>query len=65
MQDSFLLVCQQLAYALHATMGDMLGDAYHQLAQQKLVHITTISSDADDPEAHQLSVRLLSSPFGR
>ncbi|KAK9839175.1 hypothetical protein WJX74_010967 [Apatococcus lobatus] len=54
-QDSFLLICQQLAYALHAKMGDMLGDVYHQLAQQKLVHLTTAGSEADDPEAHQLS----------
>ena len=59
MQDSFLHICRQLAYALHKKMGKMLGAEYQSLAEQKLVHMTTTGSEADDPEAHQLSVSLL------
>ena len=59
LQDSFLHICRQLAYALHEKMEDMLGAEYHKLAEQKLVHMTTTGSEADDPEAHQLSVCLL------
>ncbi len=57
LQDAFLHICQPIAYALHSKMGDMLGEPYARLAEQKLIHMMTAGSEAEDPEAHQLSVR--------
>ena len=57
MQDSFLHICRQIAYALHDKMGAMLGEPYACLAAEKLIHMTTAGSQSEDPEAHQLSVR--------
>ena len=56
LQDAFLHICQQLAYALHGKMGDMLGEPYALLAEQRLIHTMTAGSEVEDPEAHQLSV---------